>query len=381
MIVLINQLTIPIFLDIANAASSEFHGIELFTGKVDDTNVSIHPRLRIVKSLAYNRANFFTRIFTWIMFSLHLGLYLLFKKEIKQVWVVTNPPIAPFVVKWLSVIKEFTYSIIVFDLYPDALQTTGFVKSDSWLYRKWKDANRRLFGEAKHVVTLSDSMKKAIAPYLHHVRDIMVIPNWADTVFFSPRPRSINRFVKGQEIVDRFIVMYSGNLGLTHDLESIIESARILKESPAFVFIIVGDGGKRNLLIRLADSYKLQNVRFLPLQPYQLLPDVLAAADVAIVTLGSGAEGISVPSKTYYYMASGACLVCVAPDGSELSRIVRDYDCGVSVEPGNAQRLAGVLRELHSDSSRLDRYRGNSRAAAELYCGKHVDQYVQLMKL
>jgi glycosyltransferase involved in cell wall biosynthesis len=109
---------------------------------------------------------------------------------------------------------------------------------------------------------------------------------------------------------------------------------------------------------------KLPHLTLLPLQPFRVLPYSLTAADVSIVCLDEGYEGLSVPSKTYYALAAGAAILAVSPDGTELTDLVAEHRCGLHVPPRSPDLLAQAIRRLHDDRDLLASVRAAATAAA-----------------
>src|SRR6185295_18302749 len=127
---------------------------------------------------------------------------------------------------------------------------------------------------------------------------VHVIHNWADCEAIVSGPKD-SPFAREHGLVDRFVVMHSGNVGLSQNLEVLIEAADRLRSKERLTIAIVGDGSKRRALEAMAAARGLDNVRFFPYQPKALLHESFATADVFVVSLKSGIEGFIVPSKVY----------------------------------------------------------------------------------
>lgn len=373
---IVNQHAVPIAVDVVNAFAVSGKPVVLFTGYIETGGKPLHPSVRVVRSVAYQRKSTLTRGFSWMAFSLHYFFFLLLTRNPGPILVVTNPPFAPIITYWASRIRSLNYFIQVYDLYPEALVQAGFVQTDSMIYRWWQALNRSAFGAATKVFTLSASMSDALQVYLPPTQ-IKVIHNWVDSSFIKPVPRNNNPFLQAHGWSGKHIVLYSGNMGLTHDLESIVEAARILRNNPNLVFVFVGEGGKKQKLEALVADYRLENVSFLPHQPADVFPWALAAADIAMVTLGTGGEGISVPSKTYSAMAAGSCLMVIAPLESELTRLVVDHQAGLAVAPGQAEQLALKLAGLLTNPATLQSYQTASRETSLLFSPENAFLYVK----
>lgn len=378
MIVLINQFSTPLFVDVVNAfQDAGREEVRYITGRAEVRDLKFKPGVKIVPSISYRRSNLFTRLITWLGFSFHASLYLAFCKAPSAIVVVTNPPFAPWVASLLSRVRKCPFYLVIYDLYPDVLQQAGIMRPDHLIYRLWQRKNPKLFARAKKIITLSDSMKAAAAHYAPGGADkISVIHNWA-TKPGANVGRDDNPFTAEHNLGDRLIVLYAGNMGLTHDLESLMEAAAILKDNDSIRFVFVGDGGKKKVLEAIRDHHDLDNVLFLPYLDENKFTQALAASAIGVVTLGVGAEGISVPSKTYVNMAAGLCLLAIAPEESELARIVRGHDVGLLVEPGHPEKVAEGILYLQSHPDALARFKAQARAASEHFTPRNAWLYVE----
>jgi colanic acid biosynthesis glycosyl transferase WcaI len=188
-----------------------------------------------------------------------------------------------------------------------------------------------------------------------------VIPNWADGRAIQPLAHEDNPFRREHDLKGRFVAMYSGNLGEGHDAATLIGAARILEaKRPEVLFLFIGDGSRRAEAERLARG--LKNVRFLPYQPYEGLRQSLSAADVHLISLREGLDGLLVPSKLYGALASGRPIMYVGPSACEVARVTREHDVGWEGRPGDAAGLAGAI-EAAAASPAWSRERG-ARARA-----------------
>lgn len=378
MILLVNQHTVPVFTDVVNAFADTCEDVVLFTGHIEKGGRPLSSRVKVVSSLRYNRRTSFSRLLTWMAFGLHYLIYVLLSKKPSKILVVTNPPIAPILTMWASKLRSIPFYALIYDLYPEALVQTGLMQRSNFIYRFWQKLNTRMFAHCIKVFTLSDSMKLAVSIYMGSALDkIKVIHNWADTSYIYPVVKSENPFVKKHHLQNKRVVLYAGNMGLTHDLESLVKAAGHLADMPEIAFILIGDGAKRTSLEKLKSEKLLHNVFFLPYQDADNFPLAMAAADIGVVTLGEGAEGISVPSKTYINLAAGLCLLVIAPATSELSRLVNENEVGVTCEPGNALQVAETLRTLVTNTDKLDEYKVKALRTSAKFTSHNAVAYVK----
>jgi len=141
--------------------------------------------------------------------------------------------------------------------------------------------------------------------------------------------------------------MYAGNIGLSQGLEHVVEAARLLAEKPSIRFVFVGDGAGKDSLQEAAHSSGLNNIQFIPFQPRQLLPQVLASADVSLITLKRGVGTDSVPSKCYSILASGRPVIAALDQDSDTWNLIHKAGCGLCVEPENSHALVDAILQLY----------------------------------
>jgi glycosyltransferase involved in cell wall biosynthesis len=196
------------------------------------------------------------------------------------------------------------------------------------------------------------------------------VPNWADTQRVCPIKRN-NRFRLRHGLQDRFVVMYSGNLGLTQRLDRVLAAAHRLRDRADIVFVFVGDGASRDRLVQESTALRLPNVHFYGYQPKKQLADTLSAADVHLVPLAPELVSCLMPSKLYGILASGTPVLAMAPKECELARIVQRHDVGMVIPPHDPAGLAEAIRRCRAAPDRLAQM---GRAARRLAVGRYDRQ-------
>lgn len=197
---------------------------------------------------------------------------------------------------------------------------------------------------------------------------IVVIPNWADPAIREVSPAD-NLVRRRWAAGGRFVVAYSGNIGLAHPLEAVLEAAaRLARTAPRVLFLIIGEGrGRARLEQRLSVS-PLPNLRLLPWQPAERLAACLSAVDLHLAAMAEEACGLLVPSKVAGALAAGRPCVFLGPPASTAAQLLRRFDCGAVVAPHDAAGLAGLIR-AYADDRRLW-HQGCARArTAAASCG------------
>ena len=251
------------------------------------------------------------------------------------------------------------------DIHPDLSIEAGILrhplairaalKFEKWIY----DGHRR-------IVVISDGFRKNLRAKGVPDERISIIPNWVDTDFLRPLPKD-NPVARRLGLDGVFTVMYSGIISLSsfETLARILEAARLLAPDRETRLVIVGDGLKRADLQARAEELRLDNVVFLPFQPYADLPGLLASADVLLVPLDKEKSFLSVPSKLYNYLAAGRPILGLAVESSEVYQIIREAECGLCAPPDDPQRIAAAVRALRDDPGGREAMDARGRRLAE----------------
>ncbi|GGH56110.1 colanic acid biosynthesis glycosyltransferase WcaI [Dyadobacter endophyticus] len=253
------------------------------------------------------------------------------------------------------------------DLQVDAARDLKMIKNKFALDMMFK-LEKNLFENSSAVSTISTGMKSKIVAKGIPSSKIILFPNWVDQDMVRPLPREQSLIAEFGLSEDSKVILYSGNLGEKQGLEVIIEVAKALQSRKDVVFVIVGSGGGKANLMKLANDANLNNIRFFPLQPYNKLSALLATADVHLVLQKKSASDLVMPSKLTAILASGGCPIVSAVPGTTLYDVISDHDLGILIEPESPDALLqGIQRALASD---LSHYRNNARKYSELYLSK-----------
>jgi len=227
--------------------------------------------------------------------------------------------------------------------------------------------NRRLVREADAIVALGERMKRRLVEEKGAPADrVHVIHNWADCEAITPGPKD-NAFARAHGLHDKFVLMHSGNVGLSQNLDLLIDAADRLRSRERLVIAIVGDGARRGALEATAAARGLTNVRFFPYQPKELLHESFATADAFLVSLKSGLEGYIVPSKLYGILAAGRPFVAAVDPSCEVATIAIQHACGIVAPPGDPGALVSAISALCDDPSAVRQMGENARRASWRY--------------
>ncbi len=249
--------------------------------------------------------------------------------------VIISPPL--FLGIPIILIAKLKRSRIVFhiqDLQPDAAIDLGMLKR-GWLTSFLLFVEKISYRIVDVVSTISEGMLDRIVAKGISRKKIFLLRNWANDDQVAPLSRD-TAYRQELSLGNKFVVLYSGNMGVKQGLRTLLDTARILEGTPDIVFVIVGDGGEKHGLLRRADEMNLQNVVFLPVQPYARLSELLATADVSLIPQKSGINDIVLPSKLSNIMASKRPVIAAANIDSEFGRIVCDSGSGLLISPENS---------------------------------------------
>jgi glycosyltransferase involved in cell wall biosynthesis len=273
-----------------------------------------------------------------------------------RVLVVTAPPTLLFAAGAASLAKGASYTLLIHDNYPEMLVAAGVLRSGSgfvWLY---EFCNRWLYKYANRVIVVGRDMA-AIAERKVAGLDVpvRVIPNWAETEQVHPTRRDSNPLLRELGIIDKFVVLYAGNMGHPQDLESVWEASRLLAGEDEIHFLLIGSGTKRKWLEQQIEEHSPSNVTLLPPKPRTEQNVFLNACDVAIVSLIPGMLGVSVPSRIYNYCAAGKPILGITDEGSEIAMMIDEGGVGMNVPPRRPDLVRDAIRNLSVDRSRAAR--------------------------
>jgi colanic acid biosynthesis glycosyl transferase WcaI len=182
---------------------------------------------------------------------------------------------------------------------------------------------------------------------------VHVVPNFVDLERLAPVPRR-NDFSRRHALDEVFTVTYAGNMGPAQGLDIALDAARLLPANAGVRFLLIGEGSLREPLATAAVALPQANVTVLPYQPNALMPLIYGASDVCLVPQAAATGSDAIPSKVYRIMASGRPLIAVTEEHSDLAALVKAAGCGAVVPPGDAARLAEVVRQA---AQRRDEWR------------------------
>jgi len=306
----------------------------------------------------------YKRLLTFVTYMISSAVYSLFTRENFDIVLSISPPFFSFITALLvSKIRCIPFIIDIQDLYPDTAIELGRLKNP-FLIALWRAIEVIIYRRASAIVVISQGFKDEIIKKGFHSDKIFVINSWVNTDKFDPGKMINQKEALGLE--DFFVVLFLGTLGYAQGAENIIKTAAMVPEYKRIKFLFIGGGVEKERIIQKARDMKIDNVLFLPPQPFDKIPSLISAADVCLVHLVKrNLYKITIPCKTYEYMAMGKPIIMAVKGDAE--SLVRDNDCGIVVEPENSESLKRAILALYENPEEAERLGKNSRKASQRY--------------
>lgn len=273
--------------------------------------------------------------------------------KMDYVFSISQPPILGGLIGiWGKWMKKAKYIYNIQDFNPEQTMAVGYSKNSFILnammeFDKFscKHANKVIVVGRDMVETLKSRFKDKQVP--NHV----FINNWIDEKEIYPLPKdneNVIAFKRKYGLENKFIIMYSGNLGLYYDLDNLMDVIKKFKTREEVVFAFVGEGTIKNKLVQYKSQYSLQNVIFIPYQDKEELVYSLNAGDVHWCINAKGIKGVSVPSKLYGIIAAGKPIIGVLDKDSEARLIIEESKSGYVTEPGKYDEIEVIIKKFIS---------------------------------
>ncbi|HEY6169992.1 MAG TPA: glycosyltransferase family 4 protein [Verrucomicrobiae bacterium] len=267
---------------------------------------------------------------------------------------LTDPPMQFVFGPLLRLCKDGRVVHWAQDIYPEVAEELGVLKRRGALAGLLRAASNWALRRCDRVIALGSCMKQRFLNRAIAAAKIEVIPNWANTDEIKPIGSSQSRLRVECGLSEKFVVMYSGNFGLAHTFDALLDAAALLRERATHVaFLLVGDGPRLAWLKEQTASRKLDNVRLLPPRPRAQLADSLGAADVHLISMREGLSGLVVPSKIYAVFAAGRAAIFLGPQDSEAAQLILRHRCGSVLPAASGEALAECVLKWSANREEL----------------------------
>ena len=307
----------------------------------------------------FGRGRNLGRMLDYLTFLVGAAGTLAFQRRPDVVISLSTPPMIALLGLMLAKLRRARSVYWVMDIYPDLAFELGALERGSLVGRLLGRCSRLLLERSDSVVALGETMAGKLRA--GGAGRVAVVHNWADGEVIRPRPVDSHVLRRDWGWDGRFVVLYSGNMGLAHEFDTVLDAAEILRDEPRVLFAFVGQGPRRAEVEERASQRGLPNVEFRPYVPREALGESLGSGDVHLVTLRPGMPGLLVPSKIYGILAAGRPTLYVGPGEGEIADILGQGRCGTSVVVGDGEGLAAAVRRYLADDDLTQTHGRNAR--------------------
>ncbi|WP_186576558.1 glycosyltransferase family 4 protein [Aquibacillus kalidii] len=368
-----------------------------YTGSIDDkykTKLFFKEEINGVKVLRirvpeFSKSSKLSRIKNIISYFFGAMVATFKVGNVDYVYSISQPPILGGLIGvWGKWIKRSKYIYNIQDFNPEQIMAVGYSKSTLILkMMMWLD--KFSAKQADKVIVVGRDMVKTMEKRFKNkkVPNTVFINNWIDENEIYPLEttnENIVSFKKKYGLENKFVIMYSGNLGLYYDLENLINVIKKFKSRTDVIFAFVGEGLVRDKLLMYKEVHKLNNVIFIPYQDKSHLIYSLNACDAQWCISAKGIKGVSVPSKLYGIMAAGKPVVGILEEGAEARLIIEESNCGLLSIPGDYDGIEFNLRWLidNDDNQEIKDMgiRGRKYLETELTKSVSIEKYIEEIK-
>ncbi len=341
---------------------SDFNGIRV-----------IHVPIKKYKSTIIRILSFIY----WHFLSLIIGL------SIKKVDFILSPS-PPLSIGLISILiakknrAKFIYNVQ--EIYPDLLIKNGALKSNI-IIKSLKWLEKYVYNQASAVITIDQKFYDQIVDRFNEKDKLKIVPNFVDTELYKPISKEVelpNPFKKDPHKVRLF---YAGNIGFYQDWEPILFAAKKLRETN-IEFWIIGEGVKKEFLIKEVEKHNLTNIKVLPYQDRELMPLINSFADIHFISISKEMEQEGFPSKVYTIMACSKPMIVITGENSPLYNFLKLLNCSILISNNRNEGFVGAINELANNDTKKYELAQNGYNIIQQYYTKEkvVAQYLNLFE-
>ena len=303
-------------------------------------------------------------------------------KDIDLIYVASTPPTQGALAALVKKIRRVPFVYNLQDIFPDSLAGTGLAEKGGLLWKIGRVIENFTYRNADKIIVISEGFKKNIMAKGVPEDKIVVIYNWVDEEAVVDVPRAENKlFDKYGLDRGKFYITYNGNIGLTQNMDLLLEVAKSLEENKDVQFVLVGNGAYFEQVKQIVKDREISNVHLLPFQPYEDISHVFSLGDVSLVISKPGVGENSVPSKTWSIMSASRPILANF-DENELKSIIEDNHCGLFTKAGDKAAFTDAILKLYNNRELCKEMGKNGRKFVMDNLTKEVGtrKYVEVIK-
>lgn len=359
-VLIVSQVIPQWYVDTLRNAIGNDACIDIITG-------SVVAGCNVISSPPHDARSFKSRLICWMKH------YRFIRKWVKNnrhrhydlIFAVSNPPINAAI--GLKLKKQFNAPFVYmnWDLYPQVIEYGIRNVVGKAVGQIWHCWNNRNYPKIDKILTIGNVMAETINIGLKNKISIDVMPIAVDTSRLRPIEKTDNPFAIEHQLADKFVVLYSGKMGVGHNIELILSASRLLKAHTDIQFVFIGNGPKYDTVKKYVEENHAKNILLLPLQPEDVFPYSMACGDVGIVSQEAIMAHLFMPSKTYSMMACGEAIIGISSAHDDLKLLIESENIGFCVTDANPEALANAILKLYNNQELMDQFKRNARFTAE----------------
>jgi colanic acid biosynthesis glycosyl transferase WcaI len=378
------EATAHLLTELCEALANEY-SVTVITGRLrdreDDPDYEIRNGVEVIRlhSTSFDRAPLARRAVNYLTYlarALRRGMTM---ARPDVVVCMTDPPLVGDVAYLVA--RRFRRPLVVInqDVFPEVAVNLGRLRQPALIA-----VLRMLIGlyvrRADRLVAIGPLMKERLVDKGARPERVEVIQNWVDTNAVTPRPRD-NAWAIEHDLVDRFVVMHSGNVGHAQNLDVLIEATANLRDLDRLAVLVIGTGARYAHSVELARRLGAERIEFLAYQPRSRISESLSSADIHFVGVTQGLSGLVVPSRVYGILAAGRPILAAVESTSETAVLVEETQCGIVVPPTRPDLVAKAIRAATRGELDLEAMgrRGRAYIESEGSLETAVARYTQLL--
>lgn len=352
---------------------SKKHRVEkMYDGKMTMHRFSLYAEGKnpVLRALRYSLC--------WFI-QFHKALWV---KNVDCIYLASTPPIQGLIGSWAGRLRKIPFVYCLQDIFPDSLVGTSLAKKGGLLWKVGRVVENITYKGADKIIVISQDFKNNIMAKGVPEDKIVVVYNWVDQNAVVDIPRTENKlFDKYGLDRNKFYITYNGNIGLTQNMDMLLEVAKALEANEDIRFVLVGNGAYLEQVQQIIKDRNIGNVTLLPFQPYEDISHVFSLGDVSLVISKPGVGANSVPSKTWSIM-SASRPVLANFDENELKSIVEDNNCGIFTKAGDKVAFTDAILKLYNDRELCKEMGKNGRKFVMANLTKEIgtQKYVDVIK-
>ncbi len=257
----------------------------------------------------------------------------------------TNPELLLALLVLLQKLRGYRIIVLVHDVFPENASTAGIVSRNSFTYRTVRSLFSWVYRQPDGMVVIGRDMKSLIEQQKRRTKSTVFIPNWIDHTDVRPIKRRESTILNDLGWQEKIVFQFFGNLGRLQGIENLLAGIDQV-DHPNAAFLFVGSGVQATAIQRYCKDHPGRAVKYFDAIPNATRSDVLAACDVALVSLNAGMYGLGVPSKAYFSMASDRPLLAVVDESSEIDRMIAQEKIGWVCRPGDPHGFAQTIHKI-----------------------------------